>query len=250
MVSAAKTIGVNIFSGMSMVVEGIKLTEASSDLTTLVGAEFVGLSGATYHSGPNGQGTTYHVALGSRSIPSQTSRINAFILEANTGESVPAHQLKIWGKFDGSQDMRSDLDIHEEGDVAYIRPEKRLFSSLTTPVMSEDGKTQLKKSMAGQFGNAAKPHTFKDGQIGMAIELSMINAAIEQLDAELFQKQAFQSKRIDATKLDVALKLLNTSATAEHLPQHNKEDANVQVRELERGADILISGKITVTLLE
>jgi hypothetical protein len=84
----------------------------------------------------------------------------------------------------------------------------------------------------------------------MIVKLNMINTAISELDQHLFQKQAFQNKRADATKLDIAVKMLNTPANAEYLAQHNKEDIGVQMRELERGSDILISGKITITLLE
>jgi hypothetical protein len=250
MVAAAKNVGVEIKPGMTMVVEGLKVTEGSSILPVLCGAEFVGLPGATYHSGPNGTGTTYHFSLGSRNVPSQTSRINAYILETPASDVAP-HQLKIWGKFNSAADMRSEMSANEEGNVAYIRPESRLYASLTANVMSEDGKTQLIKSMAGQFGDGAQPHTFtSDGKVGMIVKLNMINTAISELDQHLFQKQAFQNKRADATKLDIAVKMLNTPANAEYLAQHNKEDIGVQMRELERGSDILISGKITITLLE
>ncbi len=249
MVSAAAAVGVTITPGMSMIVDRVTVHEVGSDLSALVGAEFVGVGGSVYHSLGNGAGKTYHVSMGSRLIPSQTSRLNPVTIDSQATDSVPSHQLKIWGQFKNKEDMVSDMKVNEEEGVAFIHPDKRLYKSLTTPVLNPDG-TTLYKAIAVQFGEvAAKPHVFKDNKIGMIVRLDAINAAIDALDQGMFQKQAFQNKRTDASKLDIELKLLNTDG-ATYLSQHNKEDAKTQGREMGRGSDLHIGGVVRVTLLQ
>jgi len=248
LVSAAAAVGVTIAPGMSMIVEKVTVHEVGSDLSALVGAEFVGIGGAVYHSAGNGAGKTYHVSLGSRLIPSQTSRLNPVTIDSQAADSVPPHQLKIWGQFKDKSDMVSDMKINEEEGVAFIHPDKRLYKSLTTPVLNPDGTTMI-KPIAAQFGTSAKPHSFKDGSVGMMVQLAAINAAIDALDEGMFQKQAFQNKRTDASKLDISLKLLNTDG-ATCLSQHNKEDAKSQAREMSRGSDLHIGGTVRITLLQ
>lgn len=249
MVSSAALVGVKITDSMSMIVEKVTVTAANTDLPVVIGAEIDGLGGLVHHSASNGSGKTMHFSLGSRDISSKISRTNPLTIDPKISDSVPPHQLKIWGMFKDKNDLESEVQVQKAAGVAYIPGNSRLFKSLITPVLTPDGKSVMIKPIAAQFGAKAKPHMFTDGVEGMEVELAEINAAIEALDAEMFQKKAFQSKRTDASKLDISLKLLNTEA-AESLAQHNKEAPSVQEREMGRGSDIHIGGVVRITLLQ